>query len=662
MSQLEATNSIDAEALENEVLEFHPILPDHDDLLSPASPDSFGTSPNSDQLRHRPPIYRQYTQQDAQSLVGGETVSLELDHSSEASKTNDCRARLGTVFLFSLPFGGLAGIKAGLKLPSLPFTNKEEIEIDDEMIEVRNRIDRQLSVTTVQEARHFSGVKGLQNVRVKAMKSSLMENISDLVPDFILKSKRSYESVYDDLEGPILVMGGYRGSVLRETETGKRVWVPIKAGLHLKSVNLFLGPSREDELKATDLIYPDGILKNIGPFDICKRFMKRLQNGKTTIKDFGYDWRLSLDIVCSQLIAALEDLYIKTGQKTIVVAHSMGGLIAHGAMQKRPDLFRGLVYVGVPSECLNIIGPLRYGDSIMFSDRILTFETNFMMRSSFCFLPLSGRVFANRETGEHFDLDFFNPDTWVEYSLNPLVAEARKVKEESQETEDDEETMVGVGEPPRKSFSSTSLTHSSSGSGLSSITSLGSKIKKFPTNLSLKSKPSIVTNTMMQKIHKSGKPNAATLQMNEVWADYKFSLSFSEAYKYLSETLKRAKEYVLGLDYKPELASLYPPLAVVYGNKVPSVRGSYVTSPQDIKDGNYYEFFYGRGDGVIHQRWLMPEDKGFSLHDPERGTGHIVGKFSTDRGHVDLMTDLEVMADALSAIVEADKTWVRPQN
>lgn len=656
MSQLEPANSIDAEAIDHAIEKFHPSPDRLDDSPGPMSPDSFDHSPNSDGLVHRPPIYRQYTQQDAQSLVGGETVSLKLDQSSESGST--CDVHLGKVFLFSLPFGGLSGIKAGLKLPSLPFINKDDFEEDEEMIEVRNRIDRQLSVTTVQEARHFSTVKGLQNVRVKAMKSSLMENISDLVPDFILKSKRSYESVYDDLEGPILVMGGYRGSVLRETETGKRVWVPIKAGLHLRSVNLFLGPSKEDELNATDLIYPDGILKNIGPFDICKRFMKRLHNGKTTVKDFGYDWRLSLDIVCSQLIAALEDLYIKTGKRTIVVAHSMGGLIAHGAMQKRPDLFRGIVYVGVPSECLNIIGPLRYGDSIMFSDRILTFETNFMMRSSFCFLPLTGRVFANKETGEHYDLDLFNPDTWVEYNLNPMVAEARKLKEESEETEDAQDNWHG-GESPRKSFSSSALTHSSSGTGLSSISSISSKIKKFPTSLSLKSKPTIVTNTMMQKIHKSGKTVATTLQMNEGWADYKFPLSFSEAYNYLSETLARAKEYVLGLDYKPELSSEYPPLAVVYGNKVPSVRGSYVKSPQDIKDGNYYEFFYGRGDGVIHQRWLMPEDKGFSLHDPEKGTGHIVGKFSTDRGHVDLMTDLEVMADALSAIVEADKTWVR---
>ena len=63
----------------------------------------------------------------------------------------------------------------------------------------------------------------------------------------------------------------------------------------------------------------------------------------------------------------------------------------------------------------------------------------------------------------------------------------------------------------------------------------------------------------------------------------------------------------------------------------------YVNSPQDIKDGNYNEFFYWHGDGVIHQRSLMPEDKGLGRHDPETDCGHVMGKFVSNRGHVDLV-------------------------
>lgn len=623
--------------------EVHSYFPDY-----ATSPESPADSPKDSRFPiHRPPIYRQYTEEDAKSLLGGEEISLETDSSELADKNEKTHPGLGKVFLFSFPLGGLSGIISGFKLSALPFGSKDDEE-DEEMIAIRNRINRQLSVTTVQEARHFSALKGLDNVRMRAMKYSLKENISELVPDFLLKSKH-HESVYDELDGPILVMGGYRGSVLRETATGRRAWAPIKAGLNLRSVNLFIGPKREDELNVTDLIYPDGVLKNIGPVDLCKKFMKKLDNGKTTVKDFGYDWRVSLDISGDHLIEALEKLYIDTGRKTIVIAHSMGGLVAHGAMQRRPDLFRGLIYVGTPSECFNILGPLRYGDSVMFSDRILTFETNFMMRSSFSFLPLSGRVFCNKETGENYDLDFFNPDTWVEYNLNPLVSKFRKEQELNSKAE---LTEGEIGEMhPKPSHTTSSL------SSLLSKSSISSKLRQFPSNLALKSKPQTVTNAMMQKIHKQGKVNEVTLQLYEVWMDYKFSLSFSEAYEYLAETLKRTKKFVLGLDYNPELASEYPPLAMVYGNTVPSIRGSYVKSSQEIMDGSYYEFFYGRGDGVVHQRWLMPEDKGFERHDPKTGTGHIVGKFASNRGHVDLMTDHEAMAEALSAIIEADKTW-----
>ena len=139
----------------------------------------------------------------------------------------------------------------------------------------------------------------------------------------------------------------------------------------------------------------------------------------------------------------------------------------------------------------------------------------------------------------------------------------------------------------------------------------------------------------------------------------KYSFTFAESYDYLKRTLVRTRKYIDGLEFKPELEHKYPPLAVVYGNKVPLVRGLNVRSRQDIKDGNYYEFFYGHGDGVIHQKWLLPERKGFRFYDAETGEGEIVGKFALDCGHVDLMTDFKAMGEGLAAIVEAEKHWHR---
>lgn len=593
-------------------------------------------------------ISRHFTREDADSIVGGTLVpSVPPKDSDDLPEKPELIYKSHKVFLFSLPFGSsLSMPRMGLRLP---FSHK-----DPETEEIRLRLQRQESLSTLDEAKYYSNTKGTDDVRFRAMKHLIKEGISEILPDFIKKEK-PYESVLNDLDGPIVVMGGFRGSILRDAKTGKRVWIPLKAGLNLRKINLLLGPTVEDELHATDFIYPDGVLKSIGPFDICKKLIKKLDNNpKTTVKEFGYDWRLSLSITSDQLIECLEDIQNKTKKRAIVIAHSMGGLVAHGALQKRPDLFRGIVYVGTPSECLNILGPIRYGDSVMFSDKILTFETNFMMRSSFAFLPLSGRVFGNTETGEYYDLDYFDPDTWVEYNLNPLVSSTRKNIEEARLLADSDSTIVDD-----KADLTNKLPPEPVSSPKSPTESIGSRIKFYPPGIKSKSKTNLFTNLQMQKRHRTGRLSPVLSPEDQVWADFKFSFTFEEAYEYLRATLKLTKEYILGLNYRDDLKHKYPPLAIVYGDTVPSVRGSNVGSRQDIKDGNYYEFYYGRGDGVVHSRWLMPEAKGFEHYDEKTGEGHIVGKFASNAGHVDLMTDFKAMARALDAIVEADKSWKR---
>lgn len=66
----------------------------------------------------------------------------------------------------------------------------------------------------------------------------------------------------------------------------------------------------------------------------------------------------------------------------------MGGLITRHAINQRPDLFGGVIYagkplmllctkvanklIGVPQRCVNILGPLKNGDSVLLNDNILT--------------------------------------------------------------------------------------------------------------------------------------------------------------------------------------------------------------------------------------------------------------------------------------------------
>ncbi|CAH6718533.1 uncharacterized protein CLIB1444_01S08856 [[Candida] jaroonii] len=613
------------------------------------------------------PIIRKLSKTDANSFVGG-------DNSKDSTNKK--------VFSFQLPFGS----NFKFKMPTLPLNIPNinlpisifKDESDPIMDDIKLRLSRQQSVNTLDEAAFFKQYKGRGEVRMRAVKHSLTTKYNELISNSPLVSNAipDYESIYSKFDGNIVILGGYRGSILRDTKTGKRLWIPLKAGFHLRKINLLLGPKKEDELNAPDTIYPDGVLKNIGPIDLCKSFIKKLHNGKTNVYEFGYDWRLSGDISGQKLVDYLQEIHDKSGKPTLVIAHSMGGLITHYAVQKRPDLFRSVIYCGVPSECLNILGPIRSGDAVLFSDKILTAEVNFMMRSSFIFLPLSGMVFYNRDTHEPYVLDLFDPDTWVQYNLNPLVAKDRLLKKPSTSYFSRFKSMMDS--IPLRSNSSSPPTENLYKSPSSP------KSQFFPRSLSprgrsptskIKALASAATSTTLNSTGSSATlnnanspPKSTTLPVSQTQpnpmgssgspkADDDYAITFEEAYNYLSETLTNTKKFIEGLDYRPELESKYPPMAIVYGNAVPSVRGSNVSSPQDIVEGRYWDFFYGHGDGVVHQKWLMPERKGFEVFDEDTGKGQIVGKFATKCGHVDLMTDLDVMGKALNSVYQAEKVW-----
>ena len=211
-----------------------------------------------------------------------------------------------------------------------------------------------------------------------------------------------------NLTGDIVILGGYRGSILRSAEPPHRqLWVPIKVGLNLRKADLQVGLNAEDELTEPQRIIPSGMLSHIGPIDISRRLIKRLRSchnaaeGKLRIWDFGYDWRLSPHLLAKQLIEFLEGLPSNKSNTTgtsgaLVVAHSLGGLITRNAVNQRPQLFSGIVYAGVPQTCVNILGPLRNGDDVLISSRVLTAQVNFTIRTSFALLPLDGKCFLNR--------------------------------------------------------------------------------------------------------------------------------------------------------------------------------------------------------------------------------------------------------------------------
>ncbi|KAK9449247.1 uncharacterized protein V1518DRAFT_373988 [Limtongia smithiae] len=260
----------------------------------------------------------------------------------------------------------------------------------------------------------------MDNARLRAVRETLKSTIS---VDTLFSS--SAKDSFPEINGDVVIMGGYRGSILRDAKTRRRVWIPLKVGLNIRKINLELGLTDEDELHASDSIIADGILSHIGPVDVSRKLMKRLEaNPNNTVHDFGYDWRLSGQSMTKSLLIYLKKIRAQRGRSwkgAVVIAHSMGGLVAHGAMQEDPSLFRGLLYVGSPCSCVNILGPMRYGESVLLSNKVLTAQANFTMRSSFLFLPLDGKCFVDKTSGEHIRLDFFDANIWTKYRLSPCA-------------------------------------------------------------------------------------------------------------------------------------------------------------------------------------------------------------------------------------------------
>ncbi|KAI8966221.1 hypothetical protein F5Y11DRAFT_309734 [Daldinia sp. FL1419] len=450
------------------------------------------------------------------------------------------------------------------------------------------------------------------------------------------------------LTGDIVIMGGYRGSILRSTRTNRQVWVPVKVGLNIRKVNLEVGLDPEDEERMEETIYPSGMLKNIGPVDISKRLFKRLKecenarSGKLRVWDYGWDWRLSPHLLSRKLIAFLEQLPSNQGsgppegRGALVIAHSLGGLITRHAVNQRPDLFSGVIYAGTPQRCINILGPIRNGDAVLFNEKVLTAQVNFSLRTTFVFLPEDGFCFINKYTGEQYPVDFYDPQQWIKYCLSPCI------------------------EPCLPSYKSRS-------GALSSLRELS---ERLPTplrsrgNSAASESRSPTRNLVTEAVRKVEVSNDRTLapqmgtlngesgaahQQNSPAQDAR---TRSRNFAYLTRTLAEIKRFRAETQHQSEHteANAYPPLAVIYGKEVPTVWAASVASREGIACADAYDdLVFRSGDGVVLAREAMlPE--GYELVRD--------GQVSTDRGHITMLGDMDAVGKALLAVIRGRRKGI----
>jgi pimeloyl-ACP methyl ester carboxylesterase len=412
----------------------------------------------------------------------------------------------------------------------------------------------------------------------------------------------------------------------------------------------------------TETIIPSGVLSHIGPVDICRRLLRHLKKSSRArpdelrVHNYGYDWRLSPHFLSRQLINFLDSLQCNSADLTgrhrgaTVIAHSLGGVITRHAVNRRPDLFSRIIYAGVPQHCINILGPLRNGDEVLLSSRVLTAQVNFTLRTSYVLLPESGRCFINKTTGERYDFDFFDVKTWEDHYLSPCVSSAPSSTRPDQ----------------RKSLLDTLSDTLPSLPLTDKRTSMGRRADSpaAEPQSSLNDAGDAIKDAAKQSAHDAKEtlspPNARPLEpsMTSSPADPRDSIGTActipraEALAYLERTLQSVRQFKqeLAFNSSHQAADLYPPIAVLYGDSVPTVFAARVDSREAIKRADAYEdLAFAAGDGVVLSKSARP---------PEGYRVVKGGLVRTERGHIGLLGDLEAVGRCLQAVNEARRRGV----
>ena len=458
------------------------------------------------------------------------------------------------------------------------------------------------------------------------------------------------DEALDNLTGDLVILGGYRGSVLRSAEYPHRqLWVPVKVGLNIRKVNLEVGLQPEDEENMHEHIFASGMLSHIGPIDMGRRLLNRLRTCKNTadgrlrIHEYGYDWRLSPHLLSRRFLAFLQELPcnapdVPDNQKgATVIAHSMGGLITRHVVNRRPELFAGVVYAGVPQHCVNILGPLRNGDEVLLSSKVLTAQVNFTLRSSFLLLPENGKCFMNKDTKEEYPVNFFDMEEWKKYAWSPCMAPA-----------------LPPANPPENKGILGSMTDM-----LPSMPSLPLPGRKpSPSRSNIDSNAvSFAADTASSKINNlvSSSPSQALdpqFSPTTLHTSPRTTIAPCDASTYLQRTLAATLAFKAEMIHDPTYTAenIYPPLSILYANNTPTVVAARVTSRDAIRRADAYDDLqFASGDGVCLARAAMlPE--GYKCVDG--------GKVRTERGHVGLLGDLEAVGKCLKAVTEGRRRGI----
>lgn len=209
------------------------------------------------------------------------------------------------------------------------------------------------------------------------------------------------------LTKPVIFIPGTKGSLL--SQAGTSVW--IRLSQIIRNTPPFLFQEEEQTVTPTGILTRLALIPGLIEYAPYQRVSAVLACSPHSYF-FAYDWRKSpLDNapLLGELVLRIER---ETGQKPSLIAHSMGGLVAHTYLKTDATHVDNVVYASVPFQPgIGFLTDLDQGAPTGLNRTLLSKEAVFSHPGSFALLPHAGQHLYKGQ-------DLMDLQTWKKASLS----------------------------------------------------------------------------------------------------------------------------------------------------------------------------------------------------------------------------------------------------
>jgi hypothetical protein len=440
----------------------------------------------------------------------------------------------------------------------------------------------------------------------KKRKSSNKGKEKETQADKKEKPKKKNKQRVREGEGvPLVMIHGFKGSHLKDSQTGRRAYVTRTGAAGLLTPSLALpmnwnfkktkgkGKQKSEVAQEKDTLLPDGPIPSVLGVKVYSPFLKLAKASGRPFYPFAYDWRRDNNensVLFERFLESVEEkerlkildpieqttqskklserdlqrrkeqrdqLNIHGRVKIQIVAHSNGGLLTLSVLNRRPDLIHSVLFAGVPfGGGIGFMPDLHVGTPLGLNKKLLKPEVLFTFPTSFTFFSLDPNDSGLFESdGTPIKADLYSIKEWKKHKLSLYSHENETKDEQNQNVENQDDTKCKL--------------------------------------------------TPQHKTH-------------------------------LKYALRQARRFKESLAARSDIT--YPPIGVIVGEGIPTLNKMLKDGPKSVRGWDFVTADRGDGDSRVTVEKAVPE-----------GVPHVV--FRSKFEHSELLNDLELVKKVLAFLL-----------